>query len=184
MPTLVTVEMPAHAVAKILADPEAFKAHMDKLGFPIDHVEIHVPESKPEAKPEAKTRGYCLLHMSGQGDDYYRLVDRLTWEWVFSPRPRFNSHFSAKENPPDAVKQGWWAAHYDPKQAAWPEFEFKRWEDVVVHVTSGSCENDRALSCYNVIDGKCAEFHSLRQLQQFMKKHDIVITKEWNGCIY
>ncbi len=110
-----------------------------------------------------------LLTLVGIGDLEFKLVDQETWDYIFSPRPNFGKTHGFLETPPKNIQVAMKAAGRD--------------EDTV-YVTSGSCENDRALSVSFLVAGEDAQFFHMKELHAFMKKHDIEIDREWEGGIY
>ena len=99
------------------------------------------------------------------------LVDPFVFEWLLQPFAPPKPNMTAYYEPlgPDMVNV--FARNpSDPMQH--------------VHVSIGSCANDRALalSCvYGAID-EC--FDSTRELNNFVKAHDIEIVDEYDGGIY
>lgn len=127
-----------------------------------------------------KTKMY-LLTLAGGGDIEYRLVDKEVWDWIFSPRPIFNRNSALDPMVPDSIKQAIFKDCYTkhPRPT-----DPKRWEDVTVRVTSGTCENDRMLSAYCSVGSESCIFFSHKELNKFIAKHNIEIVDEADGGIY
>jgi hypothetical protein len=127
-----------------------------------------VPVKKKSVEPKAKTNDVYVLHLSGQGDTYIKLVDQETWDWIFNPW-----------NPPDPA-----ASSYDDSTV--PPAVLKRMKDmgdefVLPNITRGSYENDRALQVAGVFG---ETFFDLADAMHYIKKHDLNVLASWEGCIY
>jgi len=111
-----------------------------------------------------------LISLEGQGDETKTLVDQETWDWIHSPRPTFVNHSAREmETLPASVREALEEdEHFDG-----------------VFVTSGTCENDRAIAAPGVkLGGVRASFGSTMRLLAFVRANDIDIVDEYHGCIY
>jgi hypothetical protein len=110
-----------------------------------------------------------LLNLSGPGDTELKLVDKETWDWIFSPWPFIGTKTRSGTDPytPEGVKA-----------------RMENSDDV--HITRGSWENDRALQApAAVFNGQEIHwFGSIKGLNKFMKDNDIEIEDEYEGCLY
>lgn len=103
-----------------------------------------------------------LLHLEGGGDEEYKLVPKVVWDWVFSPRPAALSTKSCAEDviPPEVLD-------------AMPGMQYAR-----IMVTSGSCENDRAI----MVRGQ--EFSTKAETLSWILDNNVELDGEWHGCLY
>lgn len=118
-----------------------------------------------------------LLVLSGQGDVEHKLLDQTTWDWIRSPRPAMRNH-SAHEVPPESVRKDIFKALAGYSDSP------KKWEEVKVMVSSGSCENDRMLACHPYLGETELCFYSTKEVMEFVREHNIEIVEEVEGCIY
>lgn len=116
-----------------------------------------------EKKP-SKARSLYLLTMSGQGDTDIKIVDKETWDWIFSD---FTGDGEDPNVPQSQIKLR--SEQYD--------------DEDIVSITSGSYENDRALQCCSVKPYKYS-YDSARQALSAVKKNGDKIVDEWTGYIY
>lgn len=126
------------------------------------------------------TKQLYLISLSGGGDDQKKLVDKETWDWINSPRPNFGdtNSFYELDTIPASTRERLVKQHDENKWEGDGDFDG-------VMVTTGSCENDRALAAPGIeIDGEEASFYSYKELRTFCKKHDVEIVDEFSGCIY
>ena len=106
-----------------------------------------------------------LIHLSGQGDDIYIPVSKATFDWINSPRPTFSfNEYSVEETVPQFVLDDF------PNCVPGQENEHGFRPDIVT-VSTGSCENDRALHL------SCMEGYSHEYITGNWK--DV-----WEGWIY
>lgn len=104
-----------------------------------------------------------LIHVSGQGDDNYCLVDKDIWEWV---------HFENDEKFPESLKNEFRKINEDNQDME---------EELLdIEESMSSSDNDRALAvmcCFNYS-------WSVMALNEYCRKHDINIVEEYSGLIY
>ena len=118
-----------------------------------------------------------LINLSGQGDHELKLVDKITWDWINNP------DMGRSEND----DKGIWNDKVCPESVRlelWKEYcedeDEIAYEDYEVDITSGSYNNDRALIAPSIkVNDEEAFFDSIKDLNEFMKKHDIEIEEEW-----
>ena len=96
-----------------------------------------------------------LVYLEGGGDHYWLIVGKAAIDWINSPRPEFDDSHYFEEPVPEAVRA-----------ECYPTME------PVCHVTTGSCENDRAL---HLLEGY--KIHSV-----FPKR--IAFEGSWEGYVY
>jgi hypothetical protein len=102
-----------------------------------------------------------MLTLAGQGDIEVKLVDKETWDWINKPN----------DPCPPAVLERIREEQDDP--------------ECVPNITIGSPDNDAALWSPAVkIDGIEASFDSVSDAIRFIRKHDIEIEDDYEGCIY
>lgn len=126
--------------------------------------------------------------MYGQGDIDLRLVDKETWEWIHSDLPDFpkDEYDMVDPSTPDNVKKGIFRACYQAdveRGGGFPD-DPKKWEDVTVHVSTGSGDNDRMLASFCFLGDISLQFFSVSELNKFVKEHNVEIVEETEGCIY
>ena len=97
-----------------------------------------------------------LINLSGGGDQYYLVVGKAAFDWIESLRPTNFKDYSADEPVPAGVLAE--ATKPMPKTCL---------------VTTGSCENDRALF---LMEG-------FKVYYSYPKKQG-PFEDEWTGCIY
>ena len=112
------------------------------------------------------------LTLSGGGDTNYDVVDKETWDWIFSGkqgRPVGNTSASWIDQtvPPSILARL-------KKQSDENGDKFEG-----VNLTSGSWENDRMLQAPTL-----ETFYSLKDLTAWIKKHRHVIVDSAEGAIY
>jgi hypothetical protein len=131
------------------------------------------------------SKTFYLLSMTGTEDQDYRLVDEETWEWINSNLPDFPEGVYGMNDPsvPDIVKQNLFTACYGERGARFPD-DPKTWQEVTVHVSTGSGDNDRMLASYGFLNGENLQFFSVTDLNKFVKENDIEIVDEMEGAIY
>jgi hypothetical protein len=110
----------------------------------------------------AQHKLYALV-LTGQGDTEIKLVDKDMWDWIDSAQP--------KAPVPDNILVQLRKHHEDEK--------------FVPHISRSTAVNDAALMAAPVeIDGAEAMFFSIRDFNKFVRKYDIEIVEEFEGCIY
>ena len=114
-----------------------------------------------------------LIILSGQGDTIIKVVNQETWEYIFSPAPKFVL-YGAKETLPAGV-----AADDDFDDDDDDEPTPTPNPNPTISVTSGSYENDRAL----LVKGE-QSFYSLSDYTKWVKKSKAKIADEYHGLIY
>lgn len=105
-----------------------------------------------------------LVYLDGMKDHYYFLVGKASWDWINSPRPSFNQANAQEESIPQAVLD----------ECTQPITEKE------VHVTTGSCENDRAI---HLMEG-FELLASVKEVMDVCKKNGIELADEFQGMIY
>lgn len=108
---------------------------------------------------KSKQKGY-LIHLSSNGDTIIKVINQITWNYIHTPRPKFVRH-SATEKLPIG-------AEADTEEPT-----------ATIVVTSGSCENDRALQVKGI-----ARFTSPNAYTKWVKENNFQILDEYTGCIY
>jgi hypothetical protein len=105
--------------------------------------------------------------MTGQGDTYIKIVDKETWDWIFSPwaPPTLNCSNYNDNTCPNAVLVR--MRKDDP--------------DADAFITRGTWENDRALLVQPVYGDL---FFSVSDAMNYAMKHKFNIVESWEGCIY
>lgn len=114
-----------------------------------------------------------ILILTGQGDTYVRVIDKEAWEWIFSPSPSFPAGKYEAFDPTtpqsvlDALKK-----------------EYKDSNAPDVRVSSGSCDNDRALLCYSNIPGYKGNYNSVKSALKAIEKRGDTVKDTYEGYIY
>lgn len=120
------------------------------------------------------------ISLQGQGDHELALVSKDVFAYIIQPRPKFpRGVYSVIETDTVPVSVA--------KKLAviYPE-EFGE-SYTGVEVTTGSCENDRAMVCVTLgemFGRKRAHFWSMKDQSAFCKKHSISIVDYYEGQIY
>ena len=83
----------------------------------------------------SKSKKY-LVHLEGGGDTYYFVVGQATWDWINSDWPEFDDSCCVDETVSAEV--------IAEATELSPDF------DTTVRVTSGSCDNDRAMHLFGL----------------------------------
>lgn len=99
-----------------------------------------------------------LINLSGQGDQYYFVVGPAAFNWIDSPRPTNFKDYAVQEAVPADVL------------AELPKLP------KTVHVTTGSCENDRAIFLM--------EGFAFKEIYDRYPAKKGPFDDEWTGCIY
>jgi hypothetical protein len=107
-----------------------------------------------------------LLVLRGQGDQYVKLVDEATIEWI-----------ARDDTPGREGRETYWVDSAVP-----PAVKGDLGDDEEVGVTSGSYQNDRAMHASNV--ASFPDFDSVKEAKAHAKANDIEIVDEYHGCIY
>lgn len=103
-----------------------------------------------------------LLTYTGPGDTEFKLVDKIAWDYIFSPAPDFpDGEYVVKENPPPSVVECIKRSYGDDMEEYLEQ----------VQATTGSWQNDRALAVTYFINDKEAHFFSCDQLEEFLAEH-------------
>ena len=108
------------------------------------------------------TNKVYLIGLSGQGDLMLTLVNKAVWDWV-------NSDYDASK-----------ISYYEPLSAEVIAEFVKQGDKKIteIMVTRGSFDNDRAIQA----PGKY--FSSMKELNAYLKKNNLEIEEEYEGCIY
>lgn len=104
-----------------------------------------------------------LLFLAGINEMQITIIDKETWDWIFSPFP------GDGKDP-----------NIPASQIALCKKEDKEWDGI--SLTSGSYDNDRALGCQSVPPYKT--YFSLKDAFEALKKNNDKIVDEWHFCIY
>ncbi len=120
----------------------------------------------PKKAKKTKKIDVYLLTITGQGDTYIKLIDKETWDWIFSPwaPPSINCSSYVDTTCPPAVLGR--MRKDDP--------------DVEPYVTCGSWENDRALYVQSVY----GDFDSAAEVIEYVVAHKLNVADSWEGEIY
>ena len=122
---------------------------------------------KKVKKPVVKKVNAYLITLSGGGDIEYKLVDKETWDFIWSD----------KDDIPDIVKKDIFREFKSDKT-------FAKWEDVDQDHFCGDSWNDRALCICPYLLGKRSTFYDIKSLQKFIDNNNIEIISEDKGSIY
>ena len=115
-------------------------------------------------KTKATSKEMYLVMLEGQGDLDMKLVGKATFDWINSERPDMPD-YSADEEVPAAVL------------AENPEMVERG--KTTIQVTSGSCENDRAMNVVATLT-----FDSVVEAMKYIAKNKINLVDEFTACIY
>ena len=107
-----------------------------------------------------------MLVLTGQGDTYIKIVNKKTWDWIFSPPPVMKKHIGIDTG----IPQNQIEARKKDKLSE------------VFTVTSGSYENDRAMGAYS--DDGFDTYYKIKDALKALEKKNIKIKDEWHGHIY
>lgn len=113
------------------------------------------------------TQKLYALVLTGQGDTDIKLVEKDVWDWIMGAKP--------KQKVPKSVLD---KLREHQMREGYEEFEEP-------YITPGSPVNDAALYApAAIVDGKDCQFFSVSEYTKFVKKHDIDIVDDFEGCIY
>src|SRR5436190_7346890 len=101
-----------------------------------------------------------LIHLEGGGDVYLKIVDKEAFDWIESPRPEMRGYSANDTTCPKSQIELRRAEHN-----SWPGDEFKD-----TYVTSGSCENDRALSLVTLEEYHRQTFYTVKEVMEEIQK--------------
>jgi len=113
-----------------------------------------------------------LIHLTGQGDNEYILVDQEVWDWVTGPLPEFNDDGQAIDAVPPTLAARFSAAH---KIAGQEDDQY------VIFITVGSPENDRLLEAGAVAEKIC---YSYKEMADYVRTNNLNVIDETSGLIY
>jgi hypothetical protein len=125
-----------------------------------------------------------MIVLEGGGDVIVKLVDQETYDWLDSPRPKMIENSALDKSCPEAVRQRAYQ-EYVAAESHWPDEQVKPYEEYWPYVTSGSCENDRALWVpASEVAGAKLDFSDVADATNWCVEHGIKVNGSWNGCIY
>ena len=119
------------------------------------------------AKKKTNKQRVYVITLSGQGDIYIKLVDKETWDWIFSPWA-----------PPKKNDVAYVDTTCPPKVLARMVAED---EEAEPYITRGSYENDRALRVEPVYG---PTFFSVVEAMNYPSKNKLKIIDSWEGYVY
>ena len=122
-------------------------------------------------KKKAKQIQVYMIMTTGQGDTFVKLVDKETWDWIFSPWAPPQAEMSAYQDtacPPSVV-------------ARWRKEQTNVEEDEFPYITHGSYENDRALQAQPVYG---TTFFSAGLAIKYIARHNCKVVDSYEGYIY
>lgn len=111
----------------------------------------------------AKPKPMYIIALSGQGDTYVKVVDKTTYDWIVGP-------VGTESN-----SKGEW------KDTLCPQVQLDLMRSAPM-ITSGSWENDRALSCEST-DGY-EQYSSITAAVKAIKKKRHKLAGDYEGFIY
>lgn len=118
-----------------------------------------------------------MVSLHGQGDAEIAFVDKVTFDWINSPRPvgLFKNHYMQDNVPSEVMARIMKQRELDDN------------DTVGFTVTIGSCENDRAMEAVElpiIVDGLDCRFDSVGEAINFASEHGLRIASSFDGCIY
>lgn len=127
---------------------------------------------------------FFMIVLEGGGDVTVKIVDEETFDWLDSPRPKMVDYGAEDKSCPESVRQRAYKEYLEA-ESRWPSRKTKPYEDFWPDVTSGSCENDRALFVAALtIDGEQLEFDTVSEAANWCVEHGVKIAESWEGYIY
>jgi hypothetical protein len=124
-----------------------------------------------------------LIILSGLGDVTIKIVNEMTWKWVThhdQGRLPLDDHFRwVDQTIPDEVKKELWLK--ESNKACY----LHNYTKFDVKLSIGSWKNDRAVIAPAItIDSEEALFGTFKEMDRFLKKHNMKIISEYEGGAY
>ncbi len=115
-----------------------------------------------------------LVHLSGQGDNHFKLLDKEGWDWLFTNEPMSEAMVAAYCRPGHA------------KEEALRE-ELTQMNFGVLPEQTSYKDNERAMMVpASIINGLQYDDYggSFKDLKGFLKQNDLEIEEEYEGYIW